>query len=505
MVELLQKHTATEVMKTLQGLPLGLPGLYERILLQIEQRHVETSARILRLVITAARPFSIEELGAAIRCKPPDFIDAGQAIRDELTHCGPFVTETGGMVGFVHASVPDYLLHADADSNPPPDVFCINPSAAHFGLARVCIDSMKASYTSKRTHVIAPYARTFWPLHAQHSDELGDELIEQCRSFFEISGGGSKVLRMWWILRGERETTRIFYSAPRMRVDSRATPLHQACYLGIVPWARIILGPSAGQGLSHLGSPSDTDKYASSALHYAAFRGQARLVELLIEHGAGIHAQGYMNHTALDFAAYNGDINVVQLLLDCGADENHCGDVPRGTAVHYALAGGHEAVLRLLLAHRGDIHLKASDGSRMLHYAAGRQEGAVLRVLIEHGADVTAQDRLGRTALHIAAFHGNKGNIRALVKRGASLEARDRSGSIERGAYVDIRTSLGLTAVHTASSRGHKGVVRILLEHGAKPDIADLAGVSALFIAAARGYDGIVSLLVQHGAVDTRK
>lgn len=66
MHELLQRHTWTDVLSSLKGLPSGLPAIYSRMILGIPDEHREMSRLILCWVVLAARPLQLEELAAAM-------------------------------------------------------------------------------------------------------------------------------------------------------------------------------------------------------------------------------------------------------------------------------------------------------------------------------------------------------------------------------------------------------------------------------------------------------
>jgi ankyrin repeat protein len=88
-----------------------------------------------------------------------------------------------------------------------------------------------------------------------------------------------------------------------------------------------------------------TDKHGSTPLHCAAWKGNARMVEELLELGANIDAQNENDHygtTALHAAAHGNRAGVVAVLLAYGADRNvtnRQGRTPlEETAIHNATA-----------------------------------------------------------------------------------------------------------------------------------------------------------------------
>ena len=77
---------------------------------------------------------------------------------------------------------------------------------------------------------------------------------------------------------------------------------------------------------------------AWSALHYAVFSGQNKIVRLLIERGGDVNARAPNGSSVLMMAAHEGKEDLVQPLLDAGADpgiRNENGDTALSWAMRY--------------------------------------------------------------------------------------------------------------------------------------------------------------------------
>ena len=85
----------------------------------------------------------------------------------------------------------------------------------------------------------------------------------------------------------------------------------------------------------------------SSALLWAAQRGQKVTAKRLLEAKANIQATNDLGEAALYLAAQQGDEQFVELLLDADADVNAQGG-HYGNALQVASAGGHKVVVKLL-------------------------------------------------------------------------------------------------------------------------------------------------------------
>ena len=174
-------------------------------------------------------------------------------------------------------------------------------------------------------------------------------------------------------------------------------------------------------------------KVLQKALYWAAEKGRADIVGLLLEE-TSVDVNGtYQGDTALFKAGENKHQKTIEILLRAGADPNkfcrRTGDEfsnqgfmwfpqkprddekPRGwTALHviccskdgFSRARGDDGALKcaqLLLDAGADVHVQAPDGSTALHHACEHYT-SVVKLLMEAGADPTAEDDSGNTPLH---------------------------------------------------------------------------------------------------------
>lgn len=321
------------------------------------------------------------------------------------------------------------------------------------------------------------------------------------------------------------------------------TPLLLAAFGGHSSAARTLLlhGADAGAvGIQEAGGA------ATSALHLAAWRGHADVVELLLElgrvgvesgrprrrrgererahhhgidgkdggddatplmlasarcnldaldvllaAGADVFARNTFGETALMLAAFRGCAEACAELLAWGAtvvEVNHAGD----SALAFAARNGHVEVVLLLLRNGAPAQGRNTAGQSASHFAAWHGHAKVLQRLLgttrsgeNHWGLVDAPDEDGETALMMAAFRG-KTSAAALL--------------IERGARVDAAQKAGYTPLMLAARGGHTRMATILSAAGADLDRRNHRGDTALATAAWSGHAGLVAALVSSGA-----
>jgi ankyrin repeat protein len=225
-----------------------------------------------------------------------------------------------------------------------------------------------------------------------------------------------------------------------------ATPLH---------WAVYRLDSELVELLLERGANADVkNRYGSSPLAEAVKAGNAELVALLLDAGADVNAPNLDGQTTLMLAARTGSVEVAKLLLDAGADVNARESWREQTALMWAAGDAFPELVRLLLDRGADPKARAAAN--------------------DWDAQITSEPRAqyrptgGLTPLLYAARAGCVDCVRAILAAGED---------------VDRPTPDGVTALMLALDNYEFDTAMALLDEGANPHYADWWGRTALYLA----------------------
>src|ERR1700722_1802212 len=202
----------------------------------------------------------------------------------------------------------------------------------------------------------------------------------------------------------------------------------------------------------------------------ASYPGSVAVLQLLLDHGANIHAKDRRGMHALGRAALSADADVVRFLVEHGCDPNEPG---YGTNVRYArqyrptleylLSKGANVekdalamtahwqdpkVIEAWIERGADVNARAAPYNRtaLMTATASEQAGAAtVKLLLEKGADPNAEDIEGERPLDWALYRADRDKIAALEQFGATRGHGPRQKTYpnpEAGGIADARTSV---------------------------------------------------------------
>lgn len=186
-------------------------------------------------------------------------------------------------------------------------------------------------------------------------------------------------------------------------------------------------------GLLALGLAAGCVADKGAALVLAAWGGDAKKVDALLEQGADANARGREGVTALMASTWatsgRGDVEIAEALVARGTDVNAANQHGR-TALHEVAGSGNAAFVDLLLAHGADANARTAAGQTPLMEAALNGHAGIVDALLRNRADPDPQEAVsGYSALMMAAMKGHAEVVTLLVRHGADVNARDRKGN----------------------------------------------------------------------------
>ena len=245
------------------------------------------------------------------------------------------------------------------------------------------------------------------------------------------------------------------------------------------------------------GSPIDTRISTSnpwlggwSALHFAAaYNGEPKVAEVLLEWGADINYAGIgSTMTPISVAIYpDANPQMVELLLDWGADaEIWSGAQP----LAFMAARSNFAILEMLIDRSGGVPPFSGRRYTIIHSAAGnpdpRAVDLFLDLFLDQGLDVNTPNQNGNTALHVAVQMNSNPEVAARL--------------LGRGADISAKGARGESVLHRAVSNPNLEMAAFILDQGVDIEARDGEGRTPLFSAVGHRLLPTIELLLDRGA-----
>ncbi|KAJ4859640.1 ankyrin repeats (3 copies) domain-containing protein [Trichoderma breve] len=580
--EALQKlRSPRDIRRALEDLPKGLDETYDRMLQGIDDRYRKSVANSLKWLAFSMQPLTVDELAEIFIMHPDDafIIDSTERLftpRDVLMYFSGLIVENQETVRLAHFSIKEYLVSSRIQQHLT-STFSIRDIDAHLFIACSCFSyfsymSALVNEGDKQAHPLKAYASSNCLIHLEmvpseywHADvinKLVQTLAIRSQNLLHVISGHfmkkfSQLIRDSDIL-GDFDILRRFGSARLL--DLHLRPYCLAAYQGFVR----ITGCILSQAFS--ASKYLTQGDLNTALWYAVYGGRKEVAVLLLDRGADPNTSrtttsdiGYefeKHGDVLQIAVSKGDAVMVNLLLDRGADI----DAQRwGSALQTAVEYGCLDILKLLVRRGANINGPSNEKGSVLSTAIQYDDLECFQFLLDSGADInmlgTAEG--ARTALCEAARYKCRKQFELLLRGGADVNIGGEGGypleqliELSYFPYGNIRSmprfgktsdvlpmierllSLGAnpnaqakhhhTALHAAvagwggdeSPSFYLGVAKLLIDRGADVNIRACTGIgneyategekrdpqSLLYHCAYDGSTSMAQLLLENGA-----
>lgn len=511
---------ASKVRNKLKELPVSLRDVYDGILSSISKDYIQDAILLLRWVVIAQRPLTVSELSIVGFLSDKERNHHNYPTRaiqaeynDYFRCCEPLLyrdakTDT---INLVHQSAKDYLLSLDLLLQPNISAFHVVADATNLIIFQTCWEYLKMGDFDMIVDCLRPKSEyTFITQWYEDWQESFD-----CYSFFQYAA------EHWDIHAIAAETAFHEYSWDTHLLSLRPT-LRDSWLLSAARHGQTHV---LERLLDHGCEAGFVNDYGNMPLLYAATKGHEGVIDVLIDRGAEINAQGgrygitgvrYDN--ALQAAALGGHEAVVQLLLRRGADINLQGG-QYGNAIQAAALGGHKTILKLLFAKGAEINgHEVGEYGNALQAAAVRGHLAVVQLLLETGLHVNTQGGKYGSAVQAAASGGHKAVLHFLLARGAEINMQGGMYGnalqaaackalegvvnvlVDRGAKINTRGGPYGNALQAAAFGGNKAILQLLLSRGAGINVQGGGYGNALQAAAFAGNKEILSILIEKGA-----
>lgn len=331
-----------DVEALLKSLPTKVSDAYEKILTRPSEDEQSSNedddnvrSTLLRILLTAARPLTLDEANFALTMAlADDEMKTHAALEEERwpgdfkttvkNLCGLIISVYDGRLFFIHLTAREFLL-TEPDSQTAPAKWrgrFANLDKAHETLSRCCMRYLLLQELSSRSfpllesdwgqYPLLEYAAANWTHHYRKEKTPGNTTVQQARHLCSTS---DKPLQLW----GSIYITRM----PTVNSDdffpSSRHPFLGWSDLGVFSFFGLLF--NAQQLLVEGADVNESSDRFGSALHTAVLAERHTMAAMLLSEGASVHVRTQHWRYPLDIAALtNRDNEMMELLLSHGAN-----------------------------------------------------------------------------------------------------------------------------------------------------------------------------------------
>ena len=375
---------------------------------------------ILQWLVQAFYTLSLRELAEAVSINLADtFLDFDNVATDPedlVALCGSLVvverSHSPPLVSLAHYSVEEYLCSEDIAQDPEVAFFHVDYRTAHLQLAKVCIRYLSfedfADNLSRgalwpipdveqliKHYALLEYAARNWPSHLKNAFLSSAEFRHQVApmlSWFCSPNVNGYHYAIW------QSVFHMYCSHNEEDYCDNQPPLYNAIVLGLEHVLDVLL-------VRDLHAINKRFLGGWTPLMAACVAHQPRIAEILLAAGADPNVTAgtviRKGLSPLHIAAEECLESTVNLLLMHGANV-HARSTSKTTPFWRAARGGSLSILRALRDAGSDINARTWDGWTPLIEAVTRNHVEIARQLLEWGADTSLATRNGRTPYKIA-------------------------------------------------------------------------------------------------------